>query len=464
METDNTKKRNRKALIILTVVLAVLIAASIAILFTVNIHRSRELFASIPEETVADANPEDGYELEQMLIISRHNIRSPLSGGDSLLSQITAHEWFDWTSESGELSVKGGQLEAAMGQFFRKYLESREFIPANWIPNDGEVRFYANSMQRTIATAQFFSTGMLPVANVDIEYHKAYGEVDPIFCPIIRCSSPEFEAQVRKEIDAMGGEEGLVGISKNLKESYELLEEVLDFKDSKYAKENGIEHIPVDDVSIELAEGEEISMSGGMKTANSAVDALKLQIYEEEDLDKALFGQNLTTEQIQDICKIGDAYQEICEGSKTLSTQVMAPMLTEMKKEFETPKRRFTFFCGHDSTITALTAALDVSEYLLPGAISQKAPIGGKLVFEKYKGNDGQKYMKLWMVYASGDQLRNNTIVSLEEAPMLYELELDGLSKNADGYYTYEDVISRFDEAISLGNEYVDADVLKEAA
>lgn len=457
------QKSKNNSRIILVIILTVLIILSFAVLAVPHTH-TEKLFDSLPAENVTDARSKDGYELEQMLIVSRHNIRSPLSGGDSLLSQITPHEWFAWTSESGELSVKGGQLETAMGQFFRKYLESREFIPSNWIPGDGEVRFYSNSMQRTIATARFFSTGMLPVANVEIEYHKEYGEVDPIFCPIIRCNSPEFEAQVRRELDTMGGEEGIAGISKSLEGSYKLLEKVLDFKNSKYAKENGIEHIPTDDFSIKFVEGEEISMSGGLKIANSAVDALKLQIYEEENLDKALFGHDLTTEQIQDICKIGDAYQEICEGSKTFSTQVMAPMLTEMKKELETAGRKFTFLCGHDSTITAITAALDISEYLLPGAISQKAPIGGKLVFEKYKGNDGQEYMKLWMAYASADQLRNNTIISMEDAPMFYELAFEGISKNADGYYRYEDVVSRFDEAILLGNEFIDENVLEEAA
>ena len=72
--------------------------------------------------------------------------------------------------------------------------------------------------------------------------------------------------------------------------------------------------------------------------------------------------------------------------------------------------------------------------------------------------------MKLWMVYASADQLRNNTIISLNDAPMMYELELDGISKNADGYYRYEDVIARFDEAISPVDEYIDTYELENAA
>ena len=46
--------------------------------------------------------------------------------------------------------------------------------------------------------------------------------------------------------------------------------------------------------------------------------------------------------------------------------------------------------------------------------------------------------------------------VSIEEPPMLYELELEGLQKNADGYYRYEDVIARFEEALSHEYDYLE--------
>ena len=50
------------------------------------------------------------YALEEMVVMSRHNIRSPLSGPGSVLSRITPHEWFPWTSSPGELSLRGGAL------------------------------------------------------------------------------------------------------------------------------------------------------------------------------------------------------------------------------------------------------------------------------------------------------------------------------------------------------------------
>ena len=39
----------------------------------------------------------EGYTLEQVVVLSRHNIRSPLSGGGSVLGMITPHEWFSWS-------------------------------------------------------------------------------------------------------------------------------------------------------------------------------------------------------------------------------------------------------------------------------------------------------------------------------------------------------------------------------
>jgi hypothetical protein len=41
-------------------------------------------------------------------------------------------------------------------------------LPDNYRPEGDEVLFYANSRQRTFATAKYFSAGFLPFANVEI--------------------------------------------------------------------------------------------------------------------------------------------------------------------------------------------------------------------------------------------------------------------------------------------------------
>ena len=116
---------------------------------------------------VASAQAADNYKMTGVVVLSRHNIRAPLVDKDSALAKVTPHKWIKWTSAPAELSLRGGEEETIMGQYFRRWLVSENLITENYLPAEGEVRFYANSRQRTIATAQFFSSGMLPVAKTD---------------------------------------------------------------------------------------------------------------------------------------------------------------------------------------------------------------------------------------------------------------------------------------------------------
>ncbi|MBR2097515.1 MAG: histidine-type phosphatase [Prevotella sp.] len=104
------------------------------------------------------------YELKEVVVMSRHNIRSPLTSGGAAYMRVTPYEWFKWTSPSSQLSQRGGVLETEMGQFFRKWVVSAGMLPDNYRPQDGEVLFYANSRQRTFTTAKYFSAGFLPRA------------------------------------------------------------------------------------------------------------------------------------------------------------------------------------------------------------------------------------------------------------------------------------------------------------
>ena len=77
------------------------------------------------------------YTLKQVVVLSRHNIRSPLSGRHSALQRLTPHEWYQWSSAPSELSLRGGALETMMGQYFRKWLVSEGMMQENEIPAEG---------------------------------------------------------------------------------------------------------------------------------------------------------------------------------------------------------------------------------------------------------------------------------------------------------------------------------------
>ena len=189
-------------------------------------------------------------------------------------------------------------------------------------------------------------------------------------------------------------------------------------------------------------------MTGGLKLANSASDALVLQYYEEPDEIKAAFGHNLTREEWESIAEIKDWYGDVLFTAPSVAANVAHPLLETMLSELRTEGRKFTFLCGHDSNIASVLAALGAEEYFLPDAIEKKTPIGSKVVIGKWLGKDGSSYAELLLVYESPEQLRSTPMLSLQNPPMAYRISLEGLKANVDGLYRLDDLESRFEEAI----------------
>ena len=393
------------------------------------------------------------YKLKEVVILSRHNIRSSLSVNGSMLQKMTPHEWIKWSAAPSELTLRGGALETIMGQFFRKWTVDEGLFTENAVPTVDEVNFYANSMQRTIATAQYFSSGFMPVANLHINHRFTPSKMDPVFFPALTKSSEAFKAQALKEIAAMGGKKGIVGINEGLKDSYQLIERVLDLKNSPACKSGEVCAFNDYNTQLKLEKGDEPNMKGSLKFANSASDALILQYYEDTDPVQASFGQKLSNDEWEKIAKVKDVYGDVLFTAPIVAVNVAHPLLVYMKDELNAKNRKFTFLCGHDSNIASVNAALEVEEYSLPQSIEKKTPIGSKLVFEKWVDKAGKEFVAVNIVYQTTEQLRNVTLLNLENRPVVFSLKLKGLKANPDGLYSIESVNDRFDKAIRAYEE-----------
>lgn len=388
------------------------------------------------------------YKLKEVVILSRHNIRSPLSTNGSALSKMTPHEWTEWSSAASELTLRGGVLETEMGQFFRKWTVEEGLFKENYVPTVDEVNLYANSMQRCIATAQYFSSGFMPVAGLHVNHRYVPSKMDPIFFPRLTKSSEAFRTEAMKQINAMGGKDGLVGINKGLKDSYDMISKVLDMKQSEYYKKGEVKDFVDNDTRITLNLNQEPGMKGSLKNANSASDAFILQYYEEPDALKAAFGHKLSLEDWTKIARIKDVYGDVLFTAPIVAVNVAHPLLQYMYDELNADTRKFTFLCGHDSNIASVDAALGVEDYSLPNSIEKKTPIGSKLVFEKWVDAAGKAYVAINLVYQSTGQLKQMSLLDLRHTPQIYALKLKGLTQNTDGLYTFEDVNNRFLQAI----------------
>lgn len=339
-----------------------------------------------------------------------------------------------------------------MGQYFRKWAVDAGLFPENHEPSATDVNVQANSMQRCIATAQYFSSGFMPVGGIRVNHKFSPSKMDPLFNPQLTKSSPEFRAEAMKQIEAMGGKKGIVGINEKIKPEYEFMMEVLDVKDSPMAKANDpkLQALTNYNTEIVLDKWGEPSMKSGsaLKELNAASDAFILQYYEEPDTLAAAFGHNLTRKDWERLAHVKDVYQDVLFTAPIVAVNVAKPLIQYMFDELQSPDRKFTFLVGHDSNLSSVATALGIEEYEVPNAIEKKTPIGSKMVIEKFVGPDGEEYADINLVYQSVDQLRNMELLDLDNPPMIYPLSFSGLQKNADGLYKMSDVANRFEQAL----------------
>lgn len=383
------------------------------------------------------------YELKEVVVMSRHNIRSPLSSGGAAYQRVTPHTWFQWSSPGSQLSLRGGVLETEMGQFFRKWVVSEGLLPDNYRPTGDEVLFYANSRQRTFATAKYFSAGFLPFANVEITHKLAEDKMDPVFTPQFTKMNDTYRQQVVSEMQALHG--GPQAWMKAQQQTLTLMEEVLDMANAPAAK-NDTTHFWYDDVQFKIEKGDEPKMTGGYTLANSVADALVLQCYESESM--TAFGHALTTDQWRAICEVKAVYDGLLFTTHAAAVNLAYPLVSRIREELNNSNRKFMFLCGHDSNLASIGAALRFVYPETQQALELHTPIGSKLVFEKW--NDGtEDYVAVNLVYQAVGQLQGRTLLSLDVPPMVLPVTVTGLTANSDDLYRLSDLDARFAEAMA---------------
>ena len=374
------------------------------------------------------------YELKEVVVMSRHNIRSPLSSGGAAYQRVTPHTWFEWSSPGSQLSLRGGVLETEMGQFFRKWVVSEGLLPDNYRPQGDEVLFYANSRQRTFATAKYFSAGFLPFANVEITHKYEEDKMDPVFTAKFTKMNDDYRQQVLAEMQTLhGGPQAWMAAQQP---TLTLMEDILDMANSP-AAQNDTLHFWYDDVQFKIEKDDEPRMTGGYTLANSVADALVLQSYESESM--APFGHELTMEQWRAICAVKEVYDGLLFTSHRAAVNLAYPLVSRIREELNRTDRKFMFLCGHDSNLASIGAALGMQFPETENALELHTPIGSKLVFEKW--SDGtEDYVAINMVYQAVGQLQGRTLLTLNEPPMVKSVTINGLTANSDGLYRLNDL------------------------
>ncbi|EJY9610744.1 bifunctional glucose-1-phosphatase/inositol phosphatase [Escherichia coli] len=364
----------------------------------------------------------EGYQLQQVLMMSRHNLRAPLANNGSVLEQSTPNKWPEWDVPGGQLTTKGGVLEVYMGHYMREWLAEQGMVKSGECPPPDTVYAYANSLQRTVATAQFFITGAFPGCDIPVHHQEKMGTMDPTFNPVITDDSAAFSEQA---VAAMEKE-----LSKlQLTDSYQLLEKIVNYKDSPACKEKQQCSLVDGKNTFSAKYQQEPGVSGPLKVGNSLVDAFTLQYYEGFPMDQVAWGEIKSDQQWKVLSKLKNGYQDSLFTDRTSAPKI-------------------TVLVGHDSNIASLLTALDFKPYQLHDQ-NERTPIGGKIVFQRWHDSKANRdLMKIEYVYQSAEQLRNADALTLQAPAQRVTLELSGCPIDANGFCPMDKFDSVLNEAV----------------
>lgn len=386
---------------------------------------------------------EKGYALEKLLIFSRHNIRASLAGNIDVSKNYSNRKWDTAEVVGGHLTYKGGAAETLMGEYYRAYLEDEKLIPMDWKPAKDDVRFYANSFQRTIATAKHFTAGLSPISNIDVEYHYEIDKRDPVFLPSSKIVDAKLFEQAAAWYDKLENGQGQKAFYKKQGHDVRELERILDFKNSTFAKKVGIKRFDESKFEI-IAKDNRIYGNKYVIKPYQLADSVIMRYYDNPNDKEVVWNISKNSKALKAAGKIltdgGDMIWKNPIYARNMTRNLLPEIVSELKSN-----HTISFLCGHDTNLGTLVAALNVEDYELPQTITPHTPIGGKIVIEKRRAKDGQYYASMEMVYANDKQLRNLEILSLQNPPMKESLIIKGLNRNSDGLYVWNEFVKYFE-------------------
>lgn len=348
----------------------------------------------------------DGLILKRVFILSRHNIRAPLT---SNLQRMTPHLWPDFATPVAHLTPKGALLESYIAETISKWLKE-EMLLEHQCPAEDYVHIFANAPQRTKETAEAFAKAAFKNCDISVEYRDDV-RMDPVFNPILRNTSESFK---RAAFDDMR----MILNNSNLHDAYKLLAEIIDLKNSEICKTESFCDLinRTDDILFRI--GEEPNIYGPLSIGNSIVDVFLMSFYEGLPLKDIAWGKIIDANQWKLLSEITKGDQEVRFGSNVIAKDVAKPLLEYMKNVFlneSAPK--LTVLFGHDSNFKSVMTSLSFKDYELPGQV-EKTPIGGKLVFQKwYDEMSGRDLLKVNYLYQSVKQLRDGLPIT-EDNPL----------------------------------------------
>lgn len=374
-------------------------------------------------------------DLQLLVVLSRHGVRSPLTKQTDL-DRYSAAPWPHWEVAPGLQTAHGNQLIRIFGAWDRSRWSSEGLLSATGCGDADHVTIVADTDQRTRETGKALAEGIFPGCDVAV-HSQPDGAVDPLFRSS-NAMGPHGDPAL-----AVAAIEGRIGgdpkeLSKVYRQQLAALDRVLAGCGKLPANPNRtsifdalatvkpgsdqmltLSHTPLA-VGSTLAENLLLEYTQGMKDPGwGCLDGATLRYLMQLDTAFWEYGSRTPTLSRMNAANLLDHIERTMEQGA--SGQAVAGAVGK-------PGDKLVILVGHDSNISAVAGALGI-DWVLDGRVDDTPP-GGALLFELWRPRDGGKpFVRLEYTAQTLEQMRNAEALTPANPPGVAPIFVPGCSR-----------------------------------
>ena len=361
-----------------------------------------------------EARPADGSaELQFVVALSRHGVRSPI-GNTDLLNKYSSAPWPKWDVQPGYLTPHGYELMKLFGAWDRVRLSGQGLFAPSGCEDAAHVTILADSDQRTRETGKALAEGMFPGCSIDV-HAQAEGTADPLY----RLAGGLNPGDAALAAAAIAGRIG--GDPKRLTEAFRPQLAALDnvLAGCGHAPSTATKRTSIFDIPSALGAGSDnfSGYRGPLSVASTMVENLLLEYT--TGMSNANTGWGCVDgATLRALMQLDTASWDFSYRTPTVARIYASNLLDRIESSMEQsiagkpvagalskPGDRLLILVGHDTNIVTVAGALGV-DWIVDGRVDDTPP-GGALLFEVWRPrNGGKPFVRLEYTAQTLEQMR----------------------------------------------------------